>query len=68
MSSNRIGQTLMRCRLMADWQEAYEKANGKSAPEIEYDNGWFRIEGAFSAYRRQDILTMTASLRERAAE
>lgn len=68
MSSNRIGQTVERCRLMAAWQEAYGLVNKRPAPGIEYRNGWFKIEGTLSGYRRADILRMTENLRARAAQ
>lgn len=45
-----------------DWQEAYCLANdGKPAPAIVWDRGWFLVDG--HRYRRFQIQRMTKALR-----
>ena len=48
-------------RLARDWQRAYMNANGKDAPSIVWEKGWFKI-GAVR-YRRKRLEEMTVNLK-----
>lgn len=59
-------------KIIADYQAAYERAHGESAPEVVYANGWFRFrEGdrlGLKHYRSGDMVHMTGNLQSRARE
>jgi hypothetical protein len=50
--------------LIQEWQDAYAMANACPAPTMNYRNGWFRTR--FNAFRRREIVALTATLRARA--
>lgn len=50
---------------IAEWQDAYRKANGKEPPHIVYRSGWVVIREA-KKRRVSDLLEMTKVLRRRA--
>lgn len=53
-------------RVARDWQLAFVKAHGRSAPHIEWVRGWFRIGvGPYrQGYRRAQLEQMTKVLRK----
>ena len=44
------------------WQLAYTEANGRPAPCVEYQNGWFKIDGAWHLW--DEVRKMTTALRQ----
>lgn len=54
-------------RVGRDWQDAYAKVNGRKAPPIAWESGWFRIkyDGYQPRYRRAQLERMTRTLRDR---
>jgi hypothetical protein len=55
-----------RERVVKDWQRAFSEAHSKTAPEVTYANGWYRIgDGSRgSRYRRAKLEQMTKVLRK----
>lgn len=53
-------------RVARDWQQAFQRAHGRSPPAVEWVRGWFRIGvGPFrQGYRRAQLEQMTKVLRE----
>lgn len=37
-------------KLIAEYREAYEQANGREAPEVAYARGYFKIAGITTRY------------------
>jgi hypothetical protein len=57
-----------RERLIRDYKAAYERANGKTAPTVIYQEGWFRFKDYQNrGYRRAAMEEMLECLRERPA-
>lgn len=48
-------------RVAREWQRAYLAANGKDAPAVVWEKGWFKIGSI--RYRRQRLEEMTANLK-----
>jgi 2-methylcitrate dehydratase PrpD len=48
-------------RVAREWQAAYLAANGKTAPPVVWEKGWFKV-GAIR-YRRQRLEEMTQNLK-----
>jgi len=43
-------------RVARDWQKAFREANGKDAPAVTWEKGWFKIDG--KRYRRRALEEM----------
>ena len=57
-----------RERLIRNYREAYERANGKPAPIVTYSiGGWFKFGNSGVGYRRAAVEEMLECLRERPA-
>ena len=57
----------MDAELVERWKRAYELANGKPAPEITYNHGWYRmVSASFTPFRRWKLERMAEVLEERA--
>ena len=63
----RVQRIIARSQTIANWQAAYEAANGKPAPEVKYRNGWYAVEGMFQKWRQSDIERLTQNLERRDA-
>jgi hypothetical protein len=52
-------------RVAKNWQEAYFAANGKEAPPVIWERGWFLINygNCTPRFRREQLERMTANLR-----
>lgn len=54
-------------QIIADYRAAYERANGKDCPCIEYERGWFLMRDLILyRFRGAQLIHMTAQLNERA--
>ncbi len=47
------------------WQEAFEVANGRDAPSVRYERGWYKFENLHVKKRAADVEEMTARLLRR---
>ena len=52
-------------QLIDEWRYAYFRANGKVAPPVVYDRGWFMIDGKPPRYRSEHIAHFRDELRRR---
>lgn len=52
-------------QLIGEWQEAFRAANGREAPEIQYQNGWYIIKRLRSKFRRKQLEEMIFELKRR---
>lgn len=48
-------------RVIRDWQRAYINANGKDAPSVVWEKGWFKV--GTMRYRRKRLEEMTENLK-----
>jgi hypothetical protein len=55
-------------QIIREYQQAYELANGKAAPVVTYNRGWFRVGHPSSPHRASEILRFRDVLLERAAK
>lgn len=53
-------------QLIDEWRHAYFEANGKTAPQVVYTNGWFLIDGKEPRYRSAKFRGLANELRRRA--
>ena len=55
--------------VIAEYQAAFTRCNGRHGPQIEYIRGWYRMVSPYGhiiRYRGAQIIHMTATLNERA--
>jgi hypothetical protein len=51
-------------KVAKDWQRAFTEANGKVAPAVTWERGWFKIDGGQWRHRRATLEEMTKTLRK----
>lgn len=52
--------------IIRSWSNAYEQANGKPAPRMVYENGWYVLFNPLrQPFRRAAVESMAATLRSR---
>lgn len=52
--------------IISAWREAYRAANGRPAPAVSYERGWFIMKDPYTVrYRRSELAQATMRLRDR---
>jgi hypothetical protein len=49
-------------RVAQQWRSAFQQVNGRKAPKVVWERGWFRIKGVETRYRRTTLEKMTKNL------